>query len=126
MSQIEVELTGPARLGIDHGGYIPQQVQVNGLKTEWRGHQIPDSYLFDWGFQTERRPTNTDLMDRIAEALNSGPLTVRQLREITGGSVFDVSKHLDLMRELDVVRYGPWIIEEQSREIMLNIEVANQ
>ena len=113
MSQADLFPADPPARGIDHGGYMPGQT------IEWRGHQIPESYLFDWGFRTERLPTNTALMDGIMNSLVRGPVVYRQLLEATGGSAFEVSKHLGLMRDLEVVRYGRWIIEENSYEIML-------
>lgn len=113
MSQADLFPADPPARGIDHGGYMPGQT------IEWRGHQIPESYLFDWGFKTERRATDTALMDRIIEAVGQKSLSFRQLLEATGGSAFEVSKHLNLLRDLGLVRYGPWIIEEHSHEIML-------
>lgn len=120
MSQADLFPADPPARGVDHGGYMP------GKTINWRGHEVPESYLFDWGFRTECLPTNTGLMDAIVEAVGPGSLSFRQLLEATGGSTFEVSKHLDLMRDLGVIEHGPWIIEEHSHEIGLKSEGGSQ
>lgn len=120
MSQADLFPADPPARGIDHGGYMPGQT------ISWRGHDIPASYLFDWGFRTERLPTNTTLMDLIVEVVRSEAVSVRQLVAVAGATPFEVSKHLELMRDLGVIERGPWITEEQCHEIGLKNEGANQ
>ena len=122
VSQAELFPADPPARGIDHGGYMPGQT------ISWRGHEIPESYLFDWGFRTERLPTNTGLMDSIMESLVRGPASFRQLLEATGSSAFEVSKHLELMRSLSAVYCRAWMDEEgHHHEIgLFETEGANQ
>ena len=120
MSQTDLFPTDSPARGIDHGGYMAGQT-IN-----WRGHEIPESYLFDWGFQTERLPTNTAMMDLIVEVVRSEAVSGRQLVDVTGATPFEVSKHLELMRDLGVIERGPWITEQQCHEFGLKNEGASQ
>lgn len=103
MNQAELFSLDPPAPTFEHRGYMPPAVQVS------RGHEFPTTYLDAHGMRTLRVPTLLWLMDRVMDALSSGPVHWYDLAPLVGAPVnaFTLSRHLELMESRGLIHAEP-------------------
>lgn len=99
MSQMEIFPADPPAQAAEHGGYHPASKHL------YRGHQVPVSYMDQYGMRTVQSPTLLWLLDDILDALYAGPVLRRELgqRVATAVEPSTLSRHVHLLVELGLV-----------------------
>lgn len=103
MSQAEMFPVDPPAPEIEHGGYMPAQVQT------YRGHEMPVRYKEGYGMATLDQPTLFWLMDLVIEALTERSSSALELRSkiLCAVNVSTLARHLGLMESRGLIHAEP-------------------